>query len=197
MNVGAPTSKIDAVFRIGKVRSPIILPRFASARRKLHFPNERDRLYDLHLTPFDTRSERAIGRHHIPAAPARRALDDQLVRTARRTEHGRDRSEMTREARRLGTIEDACDARLLRTRECAEETDETALRVVAVPIDAHRSENVAAVNQPGHVQSAESGGRSAFRVQRAERREYGSEAFALRALPSALSRFGALRALSF
>src|SRR6185369_14797260 len=101
MNVGAPTSKIHPVFRIGKVSRPILFGAFAAACGELHFANEFHRRDDTHVPSLDARCERAIGRDDVPSATLRGALDDDVVRAARAAECHGDGAEVLPEARRL------------------------------------------------------------------------------------------------
>jgi hypothetical protein len=67
---------------------------------------------------------------------------------------------MPRKTRRLRSIENARDARLVRSCEGREQADEAAFSFVAMTINVHRAKDVAAVDEPGHGRSLECGSRS-------------------------------------
>src|ERR1051326_1766248 len=100
-----------------------------------------------------TRAASAVARDDFPAVARGHACDDQIVRRTRAAEDDADAAEVLAEGLGLVTVEDADDAPPLRARETPEVADEVALRR---DHRARGAEDVAAVDDVGHVSAGSS-----------------------------------------
>src|SRR5712691_7825484 len=80
INVGAPTSTYVPVFRVRKIRKPLVTgDALLPLRQALELGHESAGIDDLDLPPLDARGQRAVGGDDFPTAALSHLLHDQLV----------------------------------------------------------------------------------------------------------------------